>query len=119
MERTVVISDSGRHVVVDNNIRVSYHRSAPYPEGQGYGNAPTYYFGAPDEATAEWEPEFSLGQLYNKGLFVLGYYGEVNEFARAIIEKRPVKKGTLEHAWQATRIFEAFTEGLGKTIPLG
>jgi len=118
MERTAIVSDSGKHIVVDNNLRVSYHRSPPYGPGTGYGSAPTFYTGTPDQTTAIWEPEFSLGQLYNKGIFLLGYWGEVNELARAILEKRPPAKGTLDHAWQVTRIFEAFAEGPGKVIPL-
>ncbi|HRR81319.1 MAG TPA: Gfo/Idh/MocA family oxidoreductase [Planctomycetota bacterium] len=118
MERTTLVSDSGSHVVVENNLRIRLHRSPPYETGTGYGSAPNYYTGAPGQATASWEPEFSLGQLYNKGLFLLGYYGEVNEFARAILEGRPPAKGTLRQAWQVTRIFEGFAAGPGKPIPL-
>ena len=118
MERTTIIGQGGRHIVVDNNVRVLYHRSAPYAPGTGYGSAPDYYTGDAEQTSALWEPEFSLGQLYNKGLFLLGYHGEVNEFARAVLERRPPAKATLEHAWQATRIFEAFAEGPGKIIPL-
>ncbi|MCX7015633.1 MAG: Gfo/Idh/MocA family oxidoreductase [Candidatus Sumerlaeota bacterium] len=114
MEQTRIVSDSGKHILVDNNVRVSLHR---HP-GTVYGAAPSYYLGAPGQAAAVWEPEFSLGQLYNKGLFLLGYYGEINEFARSILEGRPPAKGTLEQAWQATRIFEAFAQGAGKRIPL-
>ena len=65
-----------------------------------------------------WEPEFSLGQLYNKGLFLLGYYNEINEFTRSILENRSPLKGTLEQAWQVTRIFEAFADGPGRQITL-
>ncbi|MHC4715753.1 MAG: Gfo/Idh/MocA family protein, partial [Planctomycetota bacterium] len=72
-----------------------------------------------DAGALAWEPEFSLGQLYNKGLFLLGYYGEVSEFARSVLEDRPPDRGTLAHAWQATRIFEAFAEGPGRVIGLG
>jgi predicted dehydrogenase len=68
--------------------------------------------------TAVWEPEFSLGQLYNKGLFLLGYYGEINEFARSILESRTPRKATLTHAIQVTRLFEAFAEGPGREIAL-
>lgn len=114
MERTMIVSDSGRHILVENNIRLSYHQNPV----SGYGDVPSYFAGPRERATAVWEPEFSLGQLYNKGLFLLGYYGEVNEFARSILENRPPAKGTLEQAWQITRIFEAFVEGLGKTISL-
>ena len=115
IERTTILSDSGRHITVHNNTRVTYHRMPKL----GYGNVPDFYAGSAEEASAEWEPEFSLGQLYNKGLFILGYFSEVNEFARSILEDRAPTKGTLEQAWQVTRIFEAFGEGSGKEIALG
>ena len=116
MERTTIISNRGKHIVVDNNIYLSYHQNPPPEPGTGYGNSPNYYTGSPEQATACWEPEFSLGQLYNKGLFLVGYYDEVNEYARSVLEERPPAKGTLEQAWQVTRVFEAFAEGPGKTI---
>ena len=114
MGRTVIVSDKGQHISVENNTRVTLHRTPPL----GYGDAPSFYTGILEQASAVWEPEFSLGQLYNKGLFLLGYYNEINEFARSILEKRPPKKGTLEHAWQVTRIFEALAEGPGRQISL-
>jgi predicted dehydrogenase len=114
MERTMVVGNSGKHIVVDNNMRVTYHRIPRL----GYGNVPSFYTTDPDETTAVWQPEFSLGQLYNKGLFMLGYYNEVNEFAHAILEGRPITKGTLEQAWQCTRLFEAFAKGPGQIISL-
>jgi predicted dehydrogenase len=115
MERTLIVGDRYRHIVVDNNIRVTYHRTPPLG---GYGAESSFFRGTPGETTATWEPEFSLGQLYNKGLFLLGYYNEVNEFARSILESRPPAKATLNDAWNATRIFEAFAEGPGKVINL-
>jgi predicted dehydrogenase len=115
MERTTIVSSTRQHILVDNNHRVSLHRNPPE---MGYGNTPDYFSGNVNQVTAVWDPEFSLGQLYNKGLFLLGYYNEVNEFARSILEKRPVAKGDLNHAWQVTRIFEAFAQGPGKVIAL-
>lgn len=115
MERTTIVSDNRRHIVVDNNIRVSYHQTPP---NLGYGCSPSFFNGSRNEATAQWEPEFSLGQLYNKGIFLLGYYNEVNEFARSVLENRAPAKGTLEQAWQVTRIFEKFVEGPRKLITL-
>jgi predicted dehydrogenase len=115
LERTVITSDRGRHVVVDNNLTVVYHR-LPFA---GYGDVSDFYAAPAGSATAVWRPEFSLGQLYNKGLFVLGYYNELNEFCTAMLEGRPPAKGTLEQAWQVTRVFEAFAEGPGRTIDLG
>ena len=112
MESTVIVSDSGRHVTVENCTRVKYHRSPAL----SYGESPSFFEGDTESATAVWEPEFSLGNLYNKGLFLLGYYGEVNEFARSVLDGRAPAKGTLEQAWQATRIFEAFAEGPGPGV---
>lgn len=114
MERTVIISNKGSHIIVENNIRVALHRM-PFP---GYGNVPDYFTAGSQQVSAVWEPEFSLGQLYNKGLFLLGYYNEINEFARSILENRAPVKGTLEQAWQVTRLFEAFAEGANKEISL-
>jgi predicted dehydrogenase len=116
MERTEIIGDAGRRVIVENNTRVTLYRGGA---NHAYGRS-TDYFNMPDHAAAmSWEPEFSLGQLYNKGLMLLGYYDEVTEFARSILENRDPSGGTLEHAWQVTRIFEAFAEGPNKVIPLG
>jgi predicted dehydrogenase len=114
MEHTTIISDSGRHISVENNTRLTLHRHRP----QSYGESPDFYFGSSEETSAVWEPEFSLGQLYNKGLFLLGYYDEVMEFASSILEEREPRRGTLQQAHQITRIFEAFAGGPGKVISL-
>ena len=42
----------------------------------------------------------------------------VFQFAQSILEKRSPEKGTLDHVWQVTRIFEAFSEGPGTEILL-
>lgn len=114
MEHTLIVSNAGQHITIENNLRVTWHRTPTWE----YGIDPSFFQGGPEKASSVWEPEFSLGQLYNKGLFLLGYYNEINEFARSILEKRPPRKGTLEQAWQVTRIFEAFAEGPGKLIVL-
>ena len=114
MEHTTIVGNTGCHITVQNNLRVTLHRNASL----AYGQTPSFYAGTPAEAAAVWEPEFSLGQLYNKGLFLLGYYGEIAEFARSILEGRPPVRATLEHAWQVTRIFAGFAEGPGKKVDL-
>lgn len=114
MERTQIVSESGAHITVENNTTVTLHRSAPI----GYGNEPSFYVGDPGQASAVWEPEFSLGQLYNKGLFLLGYYGEIEEFAQAVLAGRAPAKGTVDDAINATRVFEAFGNGPNREIPL-
>lgn len=115
MERTTIVSNKGKHIIVDNNIKISYHKSLP---NLVYGASPSFYTGGTSETTAIWEPEFSLGCLYNKGLFLLGYYNEINEFASSILENRAPANGTLNQAWQITNIFEKFIEGPKKLITL-
>jgi predicted dehydrogenase len=123
VERTIIVSRSGaastgreggRHIIIDNNLVLTYHRNASF----SYGDETNFYKGEPNDNTAVWQPEFSRGQMFNKGLFLLGYYGELDEFAGAILDKRPLKDGTLEQAWIATQIFEKFIEGPNKLIPL-
>lgn len=114
MERTTIVSDAGAHITVENNTTVTLHRGG----ARGYGNVPSFYEGEPQETSAVWQPEFSLGQLYNKGLFLLGYYGELEEFAQAVLGGRPPKKATLDDALYTTRIFEAFAEGPNREINL-
>lgn len=123
VERTVIISRQGiesggriggRHIVMDNNLTLTYNRNASF----SYGDETDFYKGSPDENTAVWQPEFSRGQMFNKGLFLLGYYGEIAEFSEAILEDRPFVDGTLEQAWAATQVFEKMAEGPQRVIPL-
>ncbi len=115
LERTTIVGSDGRHVTVENNLRVTYHRNAA---GLGYGTQPDYYLGDPAHASCVWEPEFSLGQLYNKGLMLLGYYSEVHEFAQSVLTGTPPQRGTLRHAAQSTAVFEAFAQGPGRMIDI-
>ena len=116
MERTQLFAKiPGTHISVENNIKVSLHRTPPNIK---YGSTPSFYTGTANDATAVWEPEFSLGQLYNKGLFLLGYYGEIEVFAQAVINDTPLPKSGLDDAIVITKIFEAFAHGPGKIIKI-
>ena len=110
LERTEVIGDGGAAVVVDNNLRVTYYRPGGGPDG-GYGRAGSFYEMARDDAEAAplfWEPEFSLGQLYNKGLFTLGYAPELRYFCECALEKTPPEVGNLADARELLQVFEAY-----------
>jgi predicted dehydrogenase len=115
LERTWITGERGRSIVVENNLRLEYRRDPKL----GYGDVPSFFTGEPNDATAVWQPEFSLGQLYNNGLFIQGYWGELNEFVAAVLEGRRPDRCGLDHAWHATRIFEAFAEGPDTVIALG
>ncbi|RAP74330.1 Gfo/Idh/MocA family protein [Paenibacillus montanisoli] len=103
LERLEVVG-SGCNVVVDNGVNLTYYRQA---SRGGYGRTPTYLV---DDAAAplHWEPEFSLGQLYNKNIFLLGYVPEVLHFCESILAGRPPQKGTLEDSLEIMKLFEAY-----------
>jgi len=106
LERVEVIGD-GVNVVADNNVRVIYYRrGAP---AAGYGREGSFY-GAEEAAPLFWEPEFSLGQLYNKGLFLLGYAPEIQYFCNCVQEGHPPQKGSLEDALEILKIYEAYRQ---------
>ncbi len=108
LERLEVIG-RGANVVVDNGIKLTYYRPGERGPG-GYGGSPSF-IGSDDHAPICWEPEFSLGQLYNKGLFMLGYYGEVKYFADCVRANTPPAKANLDDALIITKVFEAFLNG--------
>jgi hypothetical protein len=96
-------------VVVDNGVRLTYYRrGASLPYGRSAS------FVVPDEvAPLRWEPEFSLGQLYNKNLFYLGYVPEVLHFCESVLAGKAVEKGTLAEVREILRIYEMYRYGTG------
>lgn len=104
LERTEIVGE-GENVVVDNNLRVQYYRRGSVPGGYGRGGN---YYGPDENAPLVWEPEFSLGQLYNKALFLLGYAPEIIHFTTRLLEGQGPEKGTLDDALEILRIYEAY-----------
>ena len=106
LERTEVIGE-GENVVVDNNIRVTLYRSGQQKEE--YGRSGDYFDLFEDEsAPLHWEPEFSLGQLHNKGLFLLGYAPEVIHYTTRLLADKPPEWGNLDDALELLHIYEAY-----------
>ena len=87
-ERATVVGE-GSHLVIDNVIRLTYYRKVTQP-GR-YGREPTF-IGAEEDAPLFWEPEYTLGQMYNKNLFLIGYVGEVSHFAESVLAGTPPDK---------------------------
>ncbi|MES2461771.1 MAG: Gfo/Idh/MocA family oxidoreductase [Armatimonadota bacterium] len=104
LERTEIVGE-GANIVVDNNIRVTYYRKGG--GGGSYGRSGDY-FGASDNAPLVWEPEFSLGQLYNKGIFLLGYVPEILHFTTRLLNNEGPEYGTLEDAREMLRVYDAY-----------
>jgi predicted dehydrogenase len=106
LERTEIIGD-GENVVVENNIRVTLYRSAK--RKQDYGRSGDYFNLTDDESgPLRWEPEFSLGELHNKGIFLLGYAPEVVSFTTRLLEGKGPERGTLDDALEILLIYEAY-----------
>jgi predicted dehydrogenase len=103
LERLEVVGE-GANVVVENGVKVTYYRKADRPV---YGRSPSYLVND-DVAPLYWEPEFSLGQLYNKNIFYLGYVPEVLHFCESILNGQPPKKGTLTDSLEILKLFEGY-----------
>ncbi|HEU5317104.1 MAG TPA: Gfo/Idh/MocA family oxidoreductase [Chloroflexota bacterium] len=115
LERVEVIG-KGANVVVENGVRLTYYRRGGRGEG-GYGRAASF-IGPDGGAPLVWEPEFSLGQLYNKNLFTLGYAPEVIYFCeRALAGERPAY-ANLDDTLQLLRWYEAYRQPEGKPIEI-
>lgn len=114
LERLEVIGQ-GSNVIVDNGIKLTYYR----PGSRGpYGATPSYI--GPDEtAPIYWAPEFSLAVLYNKGIFLEGFVGEVTYFAECVMKNEPPQKCGLDYALEITKLYEALCGPSGEIIRLG
>jgi predicted dehydrogenase len=105
LERLEVVG-KGANVVVENGCRLVYYRPGRRGEG-GYGHSASFI--GPDEgAPFIWEPEFSLGQMYNQGLFLLGYAPEILSFCDHALRGVPPAHAGLNDALAMTRFYEAF-----------
>lgn len=103
LERLEVVGEHA-NVVVENGVKVTYYRPANRP---AYGRSASYLV-EDDVAPLRWEPEFSLGQLYNKNIFYLGYVQEVLHFCDSVLTDTPPRKGTLEQSLEIAKLFEAY-----------
>lgn len=111
----VEVTGEGANVVVENSVSLTYYRRGGR---MPYGRSPSYV--VPDDAAPlHWEPEYSLGQLYNKNLFYLGYVPEVLHFCDSVLTGTSPQKGTLDDSLAIMRLFEAYQSNTeGTTIVL-
>jgi predicted dehydrogenase len=111
LERLEIIGD-GANVVVENGVKVTYYRKAKRP---AYGRSASYMV-ENENAPLHWEPEFSLGQLYNKNIFYLGYVPEVLHFCESVLTGTPPLKGTLNESLEIFKLFEAYRNTPENTV---
>ncbi|MFO7918914.1 MAG: hypothetical protein R6V13_12645, partial [Anaerolineae bacterium] len=58
-----------------------------------------------------WEPEFSLGRLYNKQLFLQGYVGSVTHFAERLLADAPPVHGNLVDILHIMNVYDNIRHG--------
>jgi predicted dehydrogenase len=115
LERTEMVG-IGSNIVIDNNLRVIYYRQE---KGlSNYGRTTDAFRADTEDAALYWEPEFSLGQLYNKGLFLLGYAPEIIHFTANLLDNKAPEFGTLEDALEMMKIYEAYQKADDQIIPV-
>lgn len=100
----VEVTGRDANAVLDNGVSLTYYRPG---SRLPYGRSASYI--VPDEvAPLHWEPEHSLGQLYNKNLFYLGYVPEIQHFCHSVLAGTRPEKGTLADSLAIMRMFEAY-----------
>jgi len=104
LERVELIGE-GSNLVVDNGIYVTYYR--PGKRGK-YGRTAGFIPDEIDMAPLTWSPEFSLGQLYNKNIFTLGYAQEILYFCDCVLNQSPPEYCNLEMALEMAKIYQGF-----------
>lgn len=113
VERIEVVG-SGENVTMNNNIEITYYKKGKIGP---YGSTPSYI---PQEGRVEYySPEFSLGQVYNKGLFLLGYYNEILYFVDNLRKGTLPQRAGSEDALNVMRYIDSFTAGNGKLNSFG
>ncbi|PSO44904.1 hypothetical protein BRC21_00725, partial [Candidatus Saccharibacteria bacterium SW_7_54_9] len=100
--------------VRSNGIELEYYR--PYEKGP-YGRTTNFVDGE-GEAPIQWKPDFSLGQLYNKNLFILGYQGEIMDFAESCLTGISPEKAGTDMAFELLELYEAVLQGENQKITL-
>ena len=115
LERIEVIG-KGANVVVENGVKLTYYRKGSRGEG-GYGRAASF-IGSDEGAPIVWEPEFSLGQLYNKNLFALGYAPEVIYFTECALAGTRPAYANLDDTLDLMRWYAAYRQPEDQWIEL-
>lgn len=101
----------GANLVVENGCRLVYYRPGRRGPG-GYGREESF-LGAQEESPQLWEPEFSLGTLYNASLFLLGYAQEIRAFCNSVLSNTAPERSGLDAAFAVTALYEAFLNAEG------
>ncbi|MEA3406778.1 MAG: Gfo/Idh/MocA family oxidoreductase [Chloroflexota bacterium] len=111
LERLEIVGNDA-NLVVENGIRLLYYRPGGRRGGTEEESARQESFIGPDDAAPIiWEPEFSLGRLYNKQLFLQGYVGSITHFAQRILQGEPPVHGNLVDILHIMNVYDNIRHG--------
>jgi len=114
LERLEIVGNNA-NIILGNAINLTFFT----PANRGpYGRA-IDYFPVYGDGPKSYFPEFSLGQLYNKGLFLEGYYQEIKNFVDCTINNQTPSIANLDHALKVMQLYESFSNEPNKLAKLG
>ena len=105
---------NGCHAEIINGTKVKLQRGMQYD----YSGSTSFLNEGFDSGALVWEPQFSLGTLENKGLFIQGFYQEMRYFCDCILEGKRAEKGSLEFALEVMKVYEAGLRSEGDTVAI-
>jgi predicted dehydrogenase len=109
---TLEIVGENANIILYNNIEIKYY---PPTKRIPYGTTPSF-IPKNKNGASYFMPEFSLGQIYNKGLFLLGYYHEVKAFIDNVSQKTMPSIGGLKDTLKVMQLYDAFAGKEGELI---
>ncbi|RKU30814.1 gfo/Idh/MocA family oxidoreductase [Candidatus Poribacteria bacterium] len=105
---------NGCHAEIINGTKVKLQRGMDYD----YSGSTSFLNEGFDSGAIVWEPQFSLGTLENKGLFIQGFYQEMRYFCNCILEGKRAEKGSLEFALEVMKVYEAGLRSEGDKVSI-
>ena len=105
---------NGCHAEIRNGTQVLLQRGMKFD----YKGSTSFVAEGFDSGAIVWEPQYSLGTLENKGLFIQGFYQEMRYFCDCILEGKPAEKGSLEFALEIMKVYEAGLRSEGDAITI-
>ena len=104
----------GCHAEIRNSTRVMLQRGMQF----NYSGSSSFLTEGFESGAIVWEPQNSLGTLENKGLFVQGFYQEMQYFCDCILKGKPAEQGSLEFALEVMKVYEAGLRSEGDSVSI-
>lgn len=113
LEQLEIIGQNA-NVTLDNIINIKYY---PPTKRLPYGTTPEF-LPTNSNGASSFTPEFSLGQIYNKAEFLVGYYHELQYFIENVRTHKKSKTAGLKDALSVMQLYDGFAGEEGTLINL-